>query len=442
MTAGLFALLFFLPARAQDGAETGYSPYSIYGVGDIYRQGSAYSKTMGGVGIAGRDRRYINVSNPAAITARDTLAFMADFGVVQSNNIYRQGNVRAGRNTFNINNFAFTVPIWRKSAFIFGISPYSSVSYGFSRRITDPSIIGTTGSVEYDANGDGGIYQLYAGGAATFWNRFSVGAQFIYYIGNIEKNYNMSFASDSYRDLETGFEMSLNGISGKFGVQYEQPIKDMYLTVGATYKLANKMGGYVTDFRYGVSPVKTDTLSHRVDTLRKSGNVRMADEIGVGISLRKPEKWTVEFNWMRSGWAGKGLDTTPGFANVGGTAVSSLPFSAAVSNSFRAGFEYIPNRNDIRYVMKTFAYRIGGYYDTAYYKLDGNTVSSYGMTFGITIPMRISSYSGAPLYNSLTLGMDISRRGSLASNMVRETYISFVIGFSIHDVWFVKQRYQ
>ena len=65
---------------AQDGTYGAYSPYSIYGIGDIAKEGTAYNKSMGGVGIATRNRKFINYTNPAAVTARDTLSFMADFG--------------------------------------------------------------------------------------------------------------------------------------------------------------------------------------------------------------------------------------------------------------------------------------------------------------------------------------------------------------------------
>ena len=60
---------------------------------------------MGGVGIATRNNRYINYLNPAAVTARDSLSFMADFGLQQSNNIYKQGDIKSAHNTFNIYDF-------------------------------------------------------------------------------------------------------------------------------------------------------------------------------------------------------------------------------------------------------------------------------------------------------------------------------------------------
>ena len=52
---------------AQDGTYGAYSPYSVYGIGDISKEGTAYNKSMGGTGIATRNRRFINYLNPAAV---------------------------------------------------------------------------------------------------------------------------------------------------------------------------------------------------------------------------------------------------------------------------------------------------------------------------------------------------------------------------------------
>ena len=73
-----------------ESAHNSYSPYSVYGIGDLYTQGSAYNKSMGGVGIAMRNNQYINYLNPAAVTARDTLSFMADFNLSVQNKMFTQ----------------------------------------------------------------------------------------------------------------------------------------------------------------------------------------------------------------------------------------------------------------------------------------------------------------------------------------------------------------
>ena len=59
-------------AHAQSGEYLSFTPYSIFGVGDLAQQGSAYNRSMGGVGVASRNVRYLNSLNPAAVTARDS----------------------------------------------------------------------------------------------------------------------------------------------------------------------------------------------------------------------------------------------------------------------------------------------------------------------------------------------------------------------------------
>ena len=422
-------LIIGVSASAQEGAYGAYTPYSIFGVGEIAKEGTAYNKSMGGTGIATRNRRFLNYTNPAAVTARDSLSFMADFGLEQKNTLFRQGDLTSGNNTFNIHNFAMSFPIYRSSAFMVGISPFSDVGYDFSSIETDKNIIGNTGNITYDSYGTGSIYQVFVGAGATFWKRLSVGAELIYYFGNIDKITHMDYADNSYRSVNTGSEISINGTTGKFGLQYEQKLGgDVSMIVGATYRMSTKLNGYSENYRYAVQSSVVDTLKHQVDTLGL-GNVRFGDEIGVGISVKGGEKWHVEFDYLRSGWGNTGMDKAPGFAAIG-----SSKFSATTSQSFRLGFEIVPNRNDIRYYMRRCAYRAGVYFDQAYYKLDGHNVNSMGLTLGITLPVF-------RWYNGLTLGVDLGQKSSTRYEMIRERYAKIVIGFNIHDIWFQKPRY-
>lgn len=423
-------LIISFSMSAQDGTYGAYSPYSIFGIGDISKEGTAYNKSMGGVGVANRNNRYINILNPAAVTARDTLSFMADFGMIQDNTIYRQGDIRSAHNTFNIYDFIMTFPIYRSSAFKVGLIPYSDIGYDFSSVETDPSIIGNTGNITYDSYGAGSVYQAFLGAGVTFWKKLSVGADMIYYFGNLDKVTQMQFSDDSYRSLNSGSELTVRGVTGKFGLQFEQKLGgNVSMIVGATYKLGTDMKGYSTNYRYANQSSVTDSLRHTVDTLSALG-LRFADEIGIGIALKGGDKWTAEFDYTRSDWSRSGLDRAPGFKVNG-----ESNFTTTVSQSFRAGFEIIPNINDIRYYFNTCSYRFGVYYDQAYYKLDGNNVNSMGITLGMTLPVF-------KLYNGISLGMDIGQRASTRNGMIRERYAKFVIGFNIHDLWFRKVQYQ
>ena len=428
----LFVFAFISASvSAQDGTYGAYSPYSIFGIGDLSKEGSAYNKSMGGVGVASRNRRFINYLNPAAVTARDSLAFMADFGLVQNNTIYAQGNgLTSAHNTFNIYDFVMSFPIWKSSAFMIGITPFSDVGYDFSKNETDQNIIGNTGNISYDSYGTGSVYQAFLGAGATFWKNLSIGAELIYYFGNLDKVTNMKYSNASFRSINSGNEIMVRGLTGKFGIQYEQKLAgDVSMTVGATYRLGTNMGGESVEYRYANQSSVTDTLKHNVVDLASDGGIRFGDELGIGISFRGGEKWMAEVDYVRSDWRKSGMDKMTGFA-VSGESF----FTTTVSNSFRAGFEIVPNRNDIRYYFRRCAYRAGVYYDQSYYKLDGNNIASMGITLGMTLPVF-------RWYNGLSIGVDMGQRASTRGGMVRERYATFVIGFNIHDIWFQKPRY-
>ena len=427
-------LIISVCVSAQDGTYGAYSPYSIYGIGDISQEGTAFNKSMGGVGLATRNRRFINYLNPAAVTARDSLAFMADFGLTQKNTLFSQGNVRSAKNTFNIYDFAMSFPIWKSSAFMVGITPFSDVGYDFSHIEKDPEIIGNTGNITYDSYGIGSVYQLFFSAGATLWKKFSVGAELIYYFGNIDKVTNMDYSDASYRSINSGSDLALRGVTGKFGLQYEQKLGgDVSMVIGATYRLGTNVRGYATNYQYANQSSVSDTLNFKVDTLKHTG-LRLGDELGVGIAIKGGDKWSAEFNYTRSDWRNTGMDTAPGFAVKG-----NMNFAAAVSQSFRAGFEIVPNRNDIRYYMRRCAYRAGAYFDQEYYKVNGNNVYTYGITLGLTLPVF-------RWYNGISVGVDFGQRAcnpkhQNSQNIIREQYVAFNLGFNIHDIWFQKPRY-
>ena len=431
----LFILSVFLIISvcvyAQDGTYGAYSPYSIYGIGDISKEGTAFNKSMGGVGLATRNRRFINYLNPAAVTARDTLSFMADFGLQQSNKVYKQGDLRSAHNTFNIYDFVMSFPIHKSSAFMVGITPFSDIGYDFSSIETDPQIIGQTGNISYDSYGTGSVYQLFAGAGVTFWKRLSLGAEVIYYFGNLDKVTQMNYSSSSYRSLNSGSDLMVRGTTGKFGLQYEQKLGgDVSMIIGATYRMSTSMKGNSVNYRYATQDSVVDTLKYNNGDLREAG-LKIADELGIGISVKGGEKWSAEVNYLRSDWRSSGFDSADGFSVISDNEV----FTSTVSQSFRAGFEIVPNRNDIRYYLRKCAYRAGVYYDQSYYKLNGSNVNSMGITLGVTLPVF-------RLYNGLTLGVDLGQRASTRNNMIRERYANFVIGFNVHDIWFQKVQYK
>lgn len=412
-------------SSAQEGAFSGYTPYSMYAFGEILTPGSAYNKSMGGVGIATRNNKYINYLNPASITARDSLSFMVDFSLASNNSIFRQGDMKSGNNRFNINNLNLSFPIYKSSAMMFGINPMSATGYSILSTIDTPELISEMTSISDLWAGQGSISEAYAAAAVTFWNRLSIGVEGLIYFGNIEKTYNRYVGNSQYLGFSSGQNIHMNSSAVKVGLQYEQPLGgNMVLGVGATYRTRGKIKGEITSY--------LDTLSTSDSINLAKTDLAFASELGIGISLRSSERWRIELNYLRSDWSDCGMDSVIGM-KIGSS--SGTSFSATTRESFRAGFEIVPNENDIRYYYRRWAYRAGLYYEKSYFKFDGNQVNQYGLTFGVTLPVFRWS-------NGLTVAVDLGQRGSLANGMVMERYFNFTVGFNAYDIWFQKSRYK
>jgi hypothetical protein len=84
--------------------------------------------------------------------------------------------------------------------------------------------------------------------------------------------------------------------------------------------------------------------------------------------------------------------------------------------------------------MKRVTYRLGAYYDQTYIKINGNQVNAAGITFGMSLPIF-------RWYNAVTWSVDLGQRGSLDNGMVRERYAQFNLNFNLHDMWFIKKKY-
>lgn len=409
-------------AKAQtDGTYSGFSPYSVFGVGQMHQPGTAWNRSMGGVGIAARSNRYVNILNPASITARDSLSFMADFGLSGRISLFTEGDKKALNTTFSIDDFVISFPLWKHTAMMLGVTPVSDVGYNISYTEMDVD----TGYRTFTSSGNGGIYQIFGAFAGTLWNRLSLGAEINYRFGNINKKASTSYDESSMRDMASGDSLQVNNFTAKLGVQYEHPLThSTSLTVGATYKFSTKLNGYSIHYEERGSYDR-----RRTSAALGEKSMKMGDELGIGISYRNTDRFLVELDYTRTDWSRSRLDEVKGFSNVG-----DVTFSQSVGQAVRAGVAFTPNRNDIRYFMKRCTYRVGAYFDQSYYTVDGAHVNAVGITLGMTVPV----FRG---YNGITVGLDFGRRG-LATSQVKETYFGFNLGFNVFDIWFQKRPYE
>lgn len=434
MAVALLAVAPLHTVRAQDVlSDVSYSPYSLFGLGDPIRVGTTYSLSMGGMGIGDRNVRYINLLNPAALTAREAKSFMMDFGLENRNTIYQgnaassvsstaTGDLKSASNTTNMHHIVATMPIESHSAFKVGIMPYSSVAYNFRAEETSDALLAEMGDIQYYKRGSGGLYQAFLGAGVTFWDRVSLGAELNYYFGKIDRFSGAYFTTNtSYRTIESGTRYNVSCFGGKFGLQYTQPIGNTSaVIVGATYTLPMMMRGNQTRYAYGTTASSTDTI---INNRTRMTDYSVPGELGAGITYHYADRLTVGFDYLRQDWTGHTFEGVPG-----------VDFKALPAQSFRAGLEFTPNRYDIRYFMRRLSYRVGAYHEKSYVSLNGKQVAATGFTFGVGIPVY-------RYYNSINVGFDFGQRGTLDSNLVRERYFLFTVSFNLHDIWFIKPMY-
>lgn len=417
------ALIFSQRAAAQDVDALGsYTPYSLYGVGDLSNASSAINKSMGGIGVGVRDKSFVNILNVASLTQRDTLSFMLNVGLLSKNMYLHEKHHKSAYNTVNINNLVMSFPIKNKIAMMIGLTPFSSLGYKYKSSEANDEIVARYGDIQYKKYGNGEIDQLFVGLAVPIVKGLSVGVEGIYYFGNLNYHSDVYYNSTtSMRDLQTGWKRKTTGWSMEAGVQYSQPLPKSYvLTIGATYRMKSNIRGQLMRYAYAIGEAITDTISEN----KGRSKLTVPAKYAVGVSLRKGEKWMVGIDYERQDWSKNTFMPTPGVA-----------FTAQTAQSIRAGIEFIPNKYDVRYYMKRVTYRAGIHYDQSYIKLDGTSVNGFGFTFGMEFPI-------SRLNTSLNFSIDVGQRGKNSGNLIRERYVNFILSVNLHDIWFIKRKFE
>jgi len=430
---GISILVFILPflfigtgkiqAQATMDALGTYTSYSMFGVGELLRPGTTLNRSMGGIGTGLRDNRYINYLNPASASSVDSLAFMFDFGLMQNNYINTDGTLTTAYNAFNMHHIILSFPVWRRSAMQLGIVPYSNVGYRFIEDESRDEILANIGAYRYYYYGQGSINQAFVSFSATFFRHLAVGAQGMFFFGNIEKHAQAISLSapELYGTLKTGYDIVIGSFGAQFGLQaFGNFSPSTTFTVGATFQPRASLRGDVTRFAKVEKGAFIDTVYSQTS---QGSQMSIPMEWSVGFSIRKRDKWVLGADYTQSDWRKSIFASTPG-----------INFEPALSRTVKAGLEFTPDRYSIRYYMRRWTYRLGAYYDKSYMMLNGNQVTAMGVTFGFSVPVY-------RWYNSIAVSVDAGQRGSIENNLIRERYIMLILNFNLHDIWFIKHRY-
>ncbi len=407
-----------------------YSPYTRFGLGNLYADGFGQNAALGGAGIAIKDETKLNYMNPAAYTARDSMSVMLDFGMESS--LVRYATSVTSKNWWNANfhHVGLSIPIGNHFAIGTGVVPFTSVGYNLKQEYDD---LGTGDAIDYYYNGYGGVFKYFLGASAEFFERISVGVNMNYLMGDIIRQRILDFPRNrGFAETSATDRIQMAHLYFGYGIQYKEVIKDkFFFTLGATFdpetQLSSAFSSYVTSVFDGSSGYINDStvISYIYDLIgnESDGAIILPSKLGVGLAVGIPNKLLITGDYTIQDWS-----------SVDNSVLDVEGFGLGASRSIRGGIEYIPNINAFRGYHNLMNYRLGGYMNDSYAIINGYQLKDYGITFGVGLPMGRTRSS---LNTSFTFGT----RGTKENNLIKENYGILTFSVTLHDLWFFKRKY-
>lgn len=210
-------LLLLCVASVGLRAQITLSPYSRYGIGDLFDASGTRIFSMGGMGIANHDHSSVNRLNPASyadirLTTLDFSTFGAYLNQKSDSSTFSTGNG-------GFQNLSFAFSNKKNWGFVFGLAPYSSAGYEI---VTEQQVMVDTTLEEsvltYSANG--GLNQFYMGYGIRVWRGLNIGANVAYAFGNTSLIWNNNFRNSAYQTVNIEKRVSLHGLIPQLGLQY------------------------------------------------------------------------------------------------------------------------------------------------------------------------------------------------------------------------------
>ncbi|MFZ5939429.1 MAG: hypothetical protein ACOYXB_02540 [Bacteroidota bacterium] len=404
-----------------------YSPYTRFGLGELTMQGFGQNLAMGGTGLALRNNDRLNYLNPASYASGDSMSVLFDFGMNTTSDFY--STVDGNKSFFNANfhHVAFSTPVTKYFGLAAGIVPYSSIGYKIKQEYNSmPNGV----PVDYYYTGDGGIMNFFVGGSFLLFKRISIGASMNYLMANISRQKTIDFPVNPYYASTTSEQ---NIVFKKpvysLGIQYKETFKDkFFFSIGGRYDLESSINTGIYNKTYssftGNSGALNDSVSISPTTVivQDTGysNLIIPMNRGIGLAFGIPGKLTITGDYSSQDWSNN---------------ISGIGDSLTSSQSLRVGLELIPNRNDLRSYGKHIAYRVGGYYSDYYLRVNGYQLKDYGITFGVGLPLKGTR-------STFNVAFTLGTRGTTENNLIKENYGIITFNVTLHDLWFIKRRFE
>lgn len=394
------------------------SPYSYNGLGDLNFRGNEFNRQMSGLEVY-NDSIHVSLSNPTSYARLKTTTY--SLGIhYKSTRLESESSVE-DIPSGTIDYLGIGIPVG-SFGFGFGILPYSSVGY----RVQD--LIEQDGSVQRinRYRGEGGINKAFLSIGFPFLKYFAFGATLNYDFGKISLT-NSQFLESV--DLGTYLDKnaSVSGLTYQLAADLKVPLgKKLFAELYASYYpeatlISTNSAVYYTS---SISGNRSGDFE-RID-LEASGDdktdINMPSMLKFGGGFGQEKKWFLGFQYEQT--------ASSNFSN---------PFMQLPSIGYEDGTRmilggfYIPRYSSLTNFWNRVVYRFGVRQETTGLLAQGQSVTDFGTSFGLGIPLNGLS--------NANIGLELGRRGDTDNGRVLENYWAVRIGFSLNDIWFIKRKY-
>jgi len=400
------AMLFSSAVFSQDEFPLG-SPYTSFGLGDLQYLSSTRTEAMGilGIGLLGN---YVNNLNPAANgeLKYTNISVSMNYGFLKM----QKTEISDG----NVNGINLGIPLHKDYGITLtmGFNSMIRANYKLYNKVTTPDV---TYSQTYAGNG--GISRVNFGLSYKIPIGIYVGAEYNYAFGNQTKLTYLDFGnSNNYQNTYIRKENNLTGSFVKGGV-----VVDVKKLVNYE-KLNDFTLGFIYQSKLNLSSGEDAIYESKTgnDTIRNTySDIKVPQAFGIGIAKKIGKQLILSGDFMTQQWS-----------NFVFSSNSNIVYTN--SNRYGLGAEILPAVKSDRTFWENLTYRMGVFYDNTYFKINGENVNRYGVSFGVGIPISSS--------NSVDFGMSYSIRGKNENGQIKESYFKLSAGLNFGELWFLRPK--
>lgn len=469
------------------GQKGTHTPYSSFGLGELKGNDYAAFLSMGGISMASTDSTILNQQNPASYTYIGRFRPIFQVGLNGRFSRFESETDETTQRHFGLNQFQLGLPIKKRWGAAFGLKPYSFTGYQISNYVVEDD----DSTQLYTSEGSGGINNFYFGVAyrpvqnvsskKKYINikdstgvrkdsivvyrehHLSIGANGNFLFGSSKKTNTFQYWSSSLGlNARVDNSLRMSGLIYDFGLNYQYIFSTKSsdgkekntnsISFGATYSPGLTVKTYQDLLAYSYITIGgsfngpefiSDTIEYVTDN---QGSVYIPDSYKAGFEYRIGPANAIKSSLLRVGLDAKYQKWSAYDERFEGTTYTN---NMKDRLSLGLGLEWTPktvSAGRTTTYLSYIHYRLGFNYTMTELNVLNNlnnytNLSSYGMSFGVGLPITIIKNSNT----NVNFGANLGRLGTTENGLIRENFVGVFFGLSITpgngNFWFIKRKY-